>query len=206
MWSGLPALETTLAQKRGLSSEKQKEQQWSRLGFQRAPARMCGTSRPPDGGGFRPGVGPGPRAIRAAVCRRAVSRSAMSRTGAASRRDAGERARSLAAGRCSGPIRALGARCEVFSRGRPWAARGGPVVPTGARAEGVGWVRSPAGRGRRVFRGGSRGQKSPPGRPSSATIRHKSAMAKRTCVILKVVEGKGFEPSTSALRTPRSPN
>jgi hypothetical protein len=31
-------------------------------------------------------------------------------------------------------------------------------------------------------------------------------VVRRNCLKSIVVEGKGFEPSTSALRTPRSPN
>ncbi len=43
-------------------------------------------------------------------------------------------------------------------------------------------------------------------RPSYATPRHNSERVTRKWRTFNMVEGKGVEPSTSALRTPRSPN
>ena len=43
-------------------------------------------------------------------------------------------------------------------------------------------------------------------RPEFATQRHNSLGRVAKWLSFQMVEGKGFEPSTSALRTPRSPN
>src|SRR5262252_10916768 len=42
--------------------------------------------------------------------------------------------------------------------------------------------------------------------PQNATRCHHSGELRPKWLMFQVVEGKGFEPSTSALRTPRSPN
>ena len=44
------------------------------------------------------------------------------------------------------------------------------------------------------------------GSPPFATWRHQQRGMRGNYARSEVVEGKGFEPSTSALRTPRSPN